>query len=157
MRRDPATDGKSVKRTNKVVPVAISRRATENRKPNVQLPQIRRMYTVQVRVIDPEGQEILNLTKMAFEEDTNNIRKRDVLAVLPVDGDLRDGPYVSTIHSSGHDRSQQVRMSLLRSVDFVDVDTVDGGLGDGRVEAGEQLLEGFVLAPAKHGQGLSSL
>ena len=74
MRRDPATDGKSVKRTNKVVPVAISRRATENRKPNVQLPQIRRMYTVQVRVIDPEGQEILNLTKMAFEEDTNNIR-----------------------------------------------------------------------------------
>lgn len=91
MRRDPATDGKSVKRTNKVVPVAISRRATENRKPNVQLPQIRRMYTVQVRVIDPEGQEILNLTKMAFEEDTNNIRKRDVLAVLPVDGDLRDG------------------------------------------------------------------
>jgi hypothetical protein len=73
MRRDPATDGKSVKRTNKVVSAAISRRATENGKPNVQQPQIRRMYTVQVKVIDPEGQEILNLTKMAFEEDTNNM------------------------------------------------------------------------------------
>ena len=64
---------------------------------------------------------------------------------------------MSTICSRGHDRSQQVRMSLLRSVDFVDVDIVDGGLGDGRVEAGEQLLEGFVLAPAEHGQGLASL
>ena len=67
------------------------------------------------------------------------------------------GLYVSTIDWSGHDWSQEVCMSAPRSVDFVDVDIVDGGFGDGGVEAGEQLLEGFVLAPAEHGQGLAAL
>ena len=61
------------------------------------------------------------------------------------------------IDSSGHDRSHEVCTSALRSVHFVDVDIVDGGFGDGGVEAGEQLLEGFVLAPAEHGYGLPSL
>ena len=52
------------------------------------------------------------------------------------------------IDSSGHDRSHEVCTSAPRSVDFVDVDIVDGGFGDGGVEAGEQLLEGFIFAPA---------
>jgi hypothetical protein len=47
------------------------------------------------------------------------------------------GPYVPTIDSSGHDRSEDVCVSALRSVDFVDVDIVDRGIGDGNVETGE--------------------
>jgi hypothetical protein len=39
----------------------------------------------------------------------------------------------------------------MRSVHFVDVDIIDRGFGDGGVEAGEQLLEGLVLAAAEHG------
>ena len=48
-------------------------------------------------------------------------------------------------------------MSVLRSVDYVDVDIVDSGFGDCSLEAGEQLLEGFVLASSEHGYGLASL
>jgi hypothetical protein len=40
------------------------------------------------------------------------------------------------IDSNGHDRSHEVCTSVPRSVDFVDVDIVDGGFGDGGVEAG---------------------
>jgi len=47
--------------------------------------------------------------------------------------------------------------SALRSVHFVDVDIVDRGFGYGRVEPGEQLFEGFILAPAEHGNRLASL
>jgi hypothetical protein len=63
---------------------------------------------------------------------------------------------VSMIDGSGHDRSQEVSTSALGSVDFIDVDVVDGGLGNGSVESAEQLLERFVLAPAEHGQSLPS-
>jgi hypothetical protein len=55
---------------------------------------------------------------------------------------------------SGHDWSQEVCASALGSVYFIDVDIIDGGAGDGHIKAHEQISEGFVFAPAKHGQGL---
>ena len=65
-------------------------------------------------------------------------RKRDVLAVWTMGGvSCVIGQFVSMIDSSGHDRSHEVCTSALRSVNFVDVDIVDGGFGDGGVEAGE--------------------
>ena len=45
---------------------------------------------------------------------------------------------------------------FLEIVDFVDVDTIRGGVCDGGIETCEELLEGFALAAAKHGQGLAS-
>jgi hypothetical protein len=42
------------------------------------------MYTAQVKVIDPEGREILNLTKLAFEDDLcgRGLAKLDLREVL---------------------------------------------------------------------------
>jgi hypothetical protein len=44
---------------------------------------------------------------------------------------------VSTIAASGHNRSQEMFVSVLGSVHFVHVDIIDGGAGDSQVEAGE--------------------
>jgi len=84
-------------------------------------------------------------------------RKRCFLTVWTMGGVLWwIGPYVSTINSSGHDRPYEVCDSALRSVHFIDVNIVDRSFGDGRIEPGEQLFEGFVLAPAEHGDCLAS-
>ncbi len=39
---------------------------------------------------------------------------------------------------------------FLTIIDFVDVDTIRGGICDGGIETCEELLEGFALAAAKH-------
>jgi hypothetical protein len=50
-------------------------------------------------------------------------RKRGILVILTLVRVLCGiGPYVSAIDSSGHDWSQEVCFSGLRSVDFADVD-----------------------------------
>lgn len=65
-------------------------------------------------------------------------RKRHFLAVWTMDRILCwIGPYVPTINLSGHDRSQEVCVSSLRSVYFVDVDIVDRGFCDGHIEPSE--------------------
>ena len=83
--------------------------------------------------------------------------KRDFLAVLTIGRGVLCGsdsmcPRWIQVDTTG--RKQCVL--VLEIVDFVDADTIHGGICDGGIEMCEELLEGFALAAAQHGQGLAS-
>lgn len=69
MRRNATTGGLTQERTRKAVLAVAAKQKVEARDLRAELTETGRMYTVQVKVIAPEGQEVLNLTKLTFEGD----------------------------------------------------------------------------------------
>jgi hypothetical protein len=87
MTRNASTGGPVLKRSRKAVRTVTAKQEAEAGELKGKPAESRRMYTAQVRVIDPEGQEILNLTKLAFEDDRHgkglaNLEIREVLEIL---------------------------------------------------------------------------
>jgi hypothetical protein len=81
------SDGLVVKRFYKPVRTVAVKREFEAGAFQAAPTNPRRMYTAQVNVIDPDGHETLNLTKLTFEEDLYGKRLanpdiREVLASL---------------------------------------------------------------------------
>jgi hypothetical protein len=69
MRRNATTGGSTLEGTHKAVLALVAKRKVGARDFRVELTEERRMYTVQVKAIDPKDQEVVNLTKLAFEGD----------------------------------------------------------------------------------------
>jgi len=59
------------KKQEAVRPIAAKQKS-EAGEPKAGLTETARKYRVQVIVTDPEGQEVLNLTKLAFEDELQN-------------------------------------------------------------------------------------
>ena len=69
MRRNATTGGLTPERSHKAVRAVTVKQEVETRELKAEPTETVRKYTAQVKVIDPEGHEVLNLTKLAFEED----------------------------------------------------------------------------------------
>ena len=75
------------KGTRKAVRAASAKQKVEAAEHRARLMEIGRKYTLHVRVMDPEGNEVLNLTKLTFGRDLNREGDpppdiRDVLELL---------------------------------------------------------------------------
>jgi hypothetical protein len=87
MTGNATTEGWERSRTRKAVPLVAAKRAAAAAEHAARLAEISRNYSLQVIVTDPEGHEILNLTKMTLKRDLqyqeNTIPDiRDVIALL---------------------------------------------------------------------------
>jgi len=71
-------------RPHKAVRAVTVKQQSKAEEPKDEPTANRRMYRAQVKLVDPEGHEILNLTKLAFEEDLygNGLVNPDIREVL---------------------------------------------------------------------------
>lgn len=67
MKQDTTSEGLTQARYREAVRPVAAKQKSGVGEPGVSLAESGRKYRVQVIVTDPEGQEVLNLTKLAFE------------------------------------------------------------------------------------------
>jgi hypothetical protein len=72
VKQNTTSGGLTLARNHKAVPPIAAKQKSEAGDPGVWLTETGRKYRVQVIVTDPEGQEVLNLTKLAFEGELQN-------------------------------------------------------------------------------------
>jgi hypothetical protein len=87
MKGNPKTGDLKRARTRKAVRPAKGRQSAEAAEHSARIAEIRRNYTLQVIATDPEGHEVLNLTKVALERNFPDkaftaIKIQDVLELL---------------------------------------------------------------------------
>ena len=87
MRKNPTTGGLTLDRSHKVVRAVTAKQQAKAGELKTGSTTTRRVYSAQVKVVDPEGREILSLTKLAFEDDLNGrglatLDMREVLELL---------------------------------------------------------------------------
>lgn len=69
MTRNEKSDGLAVTRSSTAIGTAAVKQKAKARELQAEPTNARRMYSAQVKVIDPDGQETLNLTKLILEEN----------------------------------------------------------------------------------------
>jgi hypothetical protein len=83
MGRNQTAGGLTTKRSPSATRAVIAKHEAEAGKPRVEPKEPRRTYAAQVKVIDPDGHEIINLTKLAFEDDLySGLATLDIRQVL---------------------------------------------------------------------------
>jgi len=69
MGRNRTIGGRKAERSPKATRAVTAKHEASAGKLRIAPKEPRRMYAAQVKVVDPDGQEILNLTKLTFEDD----------------------------------------------------------------------------------------
>jgi hypothetical protein len=72
VKRNTTSRGRTLASERKAASPVAAKQTAEAGKPRAELKEAGRKYRMQVIVTDPEGKEVLNLTKLAFEGELQN-------------------------------------------------------------------------------------